>query len=46
MYVKFLKSTMFRGKIQTNAEKGLKENILNWLSLVKELGFMETKPKP
>ena len=40
MNIKFLKSTLFRGKITTKGKEGYKENIEIWEKHVRELGYL------
>lgn len=43
MNIKFLKSTLFRGKITTKGKEGFKENIEIWEKMVREMGYLVKK---
>ena len=43
MNVRFIKNTIFSGKITAKAVEGLKDATDNWILCIKELGFMQIK---
>ena len=39
----FVKSTLFKSRINTKTLEGMKENIESWVKLAKDLGFFERR---
>ena len=43
MNVVFVKRTLLKGRITSEAEKGMIENANNWLTMAKNEGFLDLK---